>query len=233
MTDAIDRSRRYDPSLVQGQRLLVINPNTNPVVTALIRDGAALFRSQAIDIVVESPPRGPLSIETQADREIAEAESLTLIGTRAVEGYGAIVLGCFDDIALEAGRRIASMPIISASEAGIAAAGATGLRFAVVTTVESAVPAIEVLLDRYGASGAPVRAAGIGVAAAAAGERWATERLEATIRRAIQADKAEAILLGSGGLTGRAEAFATIFGVPVIDAVLAAIETALGMIHPS
>lgn len=205
--------------------VLVINPNTNPAVTGLVRRAAAGIAAPGV-VTVVNPAEGPFSIETDEDRDRAEAELLALIGREASAGYGAMALACFDDIGLASAQRLAGVPVISACAAGIGAARAIG-RFTTVTTFESAVPTIRELLARYGAVGMPVRAAGIGVAAAAAGERWANARLEAAVRAAIQLDRAEAILLASGGLTGRTEALSKMFDVPVIDAVVAGIEQAL------
>jgi allantoin racemase len=108
--------------------------------------------------------------------------------------------------------------------AGIARGLERGGRFAIITTVESAVPGIERLAAAYGAAHlCTIRAAGVGVAETAARTPLAEIRLAASIERAITEDRAEAIVLGSGALTGRAEALAKRFGIPFIDGLTEAI----------
>ncbi len=66
----------------------------------------------------------------------------------------------------------------------------------------------------------------MGVAVAAGDSAAAEAQIAAAMRAAIEEDGAGAILLGSGGLTGRAEGLARRFAVPVIDAVAAAVSRA-------
>lgn len=122
------------------------------------------------------------------------------------------------------------VPVVGTCEAGIAAARTVASRFSIVATVHAAVPGIHRLLTRYGATDiCTVRAAGIGVAAAAAGAANTEDRINSTIREAIDRDGAEAILLGSGGLTGRAQELESRFGIPLVDGVAAAIKMAEGL----
>jgi hypothetical protein len=77
------------------------------------------------------------------------------------------------------------------------------------------------MLTRYGAADqACVHAAGIGVAEAAGDGTQAAEKIAASIRSAIEQDGATTIVLGSGGLCGRAADLQRSFGLPVIDPVL-------------
>lgn len=122
------------------------------------------------------------------------------------------------------------VPVVGTCEAGLAAARTVASRFSIVTTVHAAVPGIHRLLTRYGATDiCTVRAAGIGVAAAAAGAANTEDQINSTIREAIDRDGAEAILLGSGGLTGRAQELESRFGIPVVDGVAAAIKMSEGL----
>lgn len=210
-------------SPVVPERLLVINPNTNPRVTERIRDVAKQLACRDIICEVRNPLEGPISIETSADRAIAEPMVIEIVRQHCSKGTRGFVLACFDDIGLTEARRLAAGPVIDACEAGIVAARTLTERFVVVTTVESAVPRIKMLASRYGSSsGCSVRAAGIGVADAASGA--AAERLHAVIVKAIESDGAKVIVLGSGGLAGQANALSRQYGVPVIDGVGAAIS---------
>lgn len=213
-----------------ARRLLVINPNTNPAVTEKIRAQAELVLSPQTRVTVVNPATGPFSIETREHRDDAIPRVISLVRTLSVERYDAYVFGCFDDIALFETRAMVGVPVVGTCEAGIAAARTVASRFTIVTTVHSAVPGIHTLLDRYGAAGiCTVRAAGIGVAAAAGDEGDAEARIHHAVEQAITNDGAEAILLGSGGLAGRAADLTQRFGIPFIDGVAAAIKMAEGL----
>ena len=218
------------PAGAAHRRLLVVNPNANPAVTARVRRAAEAVIAPGTDLTVVNSAAGPFSIETAAERAAAEALLPPLFESHMAGGFDACVLACFDDIALAAARTLMGIPVVGACEAGFAAARTVGSRFCFVTTVDSAVPTIRALLARYGASGiAGVRAAGIGVAEAAAAGAAAEFRLVAAIRDAIDLDRADAILLGSGGLAGRADDLSRLFAIPVIDAVAAAVKMAEGL----
>ncbi|MBS0246621.1 MAG: Asp/Glu racemase [Proteobacteria bacterium] len=209
-----------------GARLLVLNPNTNEQVTANIRSAAEPAVAAGTRLTVCNPPRGPFAIEDAADRAEAEPNVMELIRAQAAQ-YDAVVMACFDDIALDEARHVAGCPVIGAVEAALTAALALAPRFSVVTTVVAAVPTIVALLERYGAADVcTVRAAGIGVAEAASGEGEASRKIAAAIADAVRLDGAKAVILGSGGLAGRAGEFAAAAGVPVIDAILAAVRMA-------
>ena len=231
--DAADTFRAGGAASAGGvRRVLVINPNTNPAVTALVARACDAFRAPALAFEVVNPPTGPFSIETAPQREQAERAVLALVQARGHERHDAYVTACFDDLALDALRRRVAVPVLGACEAGIHAARAISSRFLVLTTVPQAVPGISLLMHRYGAGDrATVRAAGLGVAQAAAAGPQALERLVDTVRTAVREDGTQAVLLASGGLTGRAQALAQATGLPVVDAVGAAIGRAAARVR--
>lgn len=213
-----------------ARRLLVVNPNTNPAVTRAIGDAAAVVVHPGTAVTVVNPDSGPFSIETAEHREMAAPRVVSLVRDNRAQGYDAYVLGCFDDIGLVEARALAGVPVVGTCEAGIAAARTLANRFAIITTVHSAVPGIHDVLRRYGADGiCTVRAAGVGVADAAANGAQAEARLLAAIRQAIETDGAQAILLGSGGLAGKAPGLRRTVPVPVIDGIQAAVKMAEGL----
>ena len=207
-------------------RLLVVNPNSNPAVNALLRAVADRVLPVGTAAQIVSSAQSPLSIETPAHRARAEPLALDLLARNP--GFDAYVMACFDDIALAGGRRMLSAPVIGAVEAAVAMARLRADRFAVVTTVETAIPGIRRVLDGLGAGRqCAVHAAGIGVATAANGSHAADRRLDAAIAHARDTGRAGAIILGSAGLAGRAAELEARHGLPVIDAMEAAIRLAL------
>ncbi|MDD9745112.1 MAG: aspartate/glutamate racemase family protein [Marinovum algicola] len=207
------------------RRILVVNPNGNPEVTRLVSDAATGVLDRATSARVLHPEGSPRSIETRADRAVAEPLAIDLLSRHP--GYDAYVMACFDDIAVSGGRRFLEAPIVCAAEAAISVARLFAPRIAIVTTVDTMVPGIRALVAALGAGDiCTVRAAGIGVASAAAGGAEISRKLDATIQDARNFDGAGAIILGSGGLTGRARALSARHGIPVIDSIEAALTMA-------
>lgn len=206
----------------QQRRLLIVNPNSNPKVTARVQLSAdRVLGSDCRALAIQSPD-GPHSIETLADRRIAEPRVNALLAQH--QDYDAYVMACFDDIGVKAARRFLNAPVVDAVEASVAIARLYGPRFAIVTTVDAMVPGICALVETLSTSGeCTVRAAGIGVASAAAGEPEAMKRLDGAITHLRDVDGAKAIILGSGGLTGHAARLSHNHGLPVIDCIEAAV----------
>lgn len=214
-------TRRHE---MTGRKLLVINPNTNPQVTERIHIALAPLASATLDIEVINPPDGPFAIERPEDRQAAEPNVVALVRSRLAAPVDGYVLACFDDIAISQLRQIVDVPVISMAEAGIRDALGRGGPFTIVTTVHEAIPAIEILRRRYGASSrCTIRAAGIGVADANSQSDLAERKLFETVEQAVEADRAEAIVLGSGAFAGRAQALEARFGIPFIDGLTTAI----------
>jgi allantoin racemase len=210
-----------------ARRILVINPNTNPAVTERVRIVGESVVSPGTEIHAVNPEQGPFGIESAEDRAEAEPQVISMIREGSKKGFDAFVLACFDDIGLGVARGLVRGPVVGSCEAGIGVAQTLARRFSVITTFANAVPTIRGLMRRYGVMDiTTVRAAGISVAEAAANGDGDNRDLLDAVRNAMEIDKAEAILLGSGGLTGRARSLSRQFGIPVIDGTAAAIKLA-------
>ncbi len=214
-----------------GRRLLVVNPNSNPLVTGLVAAAARAAAPRDVEVSVTSPADGPFAIETPAHRAAAVPPVLRLIEMHREAGFDGYVLACFDDIAVPETRALVAAPVTDLAEAGIAAALTAGGRFTVLTTVTAAVPRILELVQRFGAAErCTIRAAAIGVAEAAERSPATRQRLAAVIHAALAEDQATAILLGSGALAGAAPMLDPCCPVPIIDPVTAAVRRLAGQI---
>lgn len=208
------------------RRILVINPNSNAAITARIRALAEHSLGPGVKAQVVDMPGAPVAIQSPADRAVAEPLVIARIRMAVAEGFSAVALGCFDDIAVSA-RGLVSVPIIDAVEASLARARICARRFAIVTTFDAAVPRIRDLVARQGLSGiCTVRAAGIGVSAAADMTPGTLAKLRAVISAATDEDGAEAVILGSGALAGRSAVLSRGCKVPIIDSIEEAIRRA-------
>lgn len=213
-----------------GRRLLVINPNSNAAITAQVQTLADRVLDADVKATVVGLPGAPLAIQSPADRAAAEPRAITRIEQGVAEGYDGFVLACFDDIAISQRGRIPH-PIVDAVDASFSLARTVARRFTVVTTFDAAVPRIQALAERHGlADICTVRAAGVGVSAAAELAPAALARLHLAIDAAIREDRAEAIILGSGALAGRGSVLIEGRGISVIDSIEAALRLAAASI---
>jgi allantoin racemase len=201
-----------------SRRLLLINPNTNAEVTRRVHAAARASAAAATCIDAQNPVQGPFSVEGDRDRAAAAPHVIDLVRKTLTRPYDGYVLACFDDIAIAEVRSMVAAPVISMAEAAIRTAIERAGKFAIVTTVTSAVPSISRLLERYGvADRCTVLATGFGVAETSGQSVAAEAGLRDVLLKARNEVHAEAIVLGSGAFGGRRTELATTFGIDIID----------------
>ncbi|MEQ8326957.1 MAG: aspartate/glutamate racemase family protein [Parvibaculum sp.] len=212
-------------------RLLVVNPNTTLSMTQKIGEAARRVALPGTEIVAVSPQEGPASIEGYFDEALCLAGLLKTVGAHA--DADAIVIACFDDTGLDAVRCMTDAPVVGIGEAAFHAASFLSNKFAVVTTLSRSVPAIEHNLTRYGLATrcAKVRASEVAVLDLESNAGGARNSISGEIRKAIEDDHAEAIVLGCAGMTDFAASLAAEHGLPVIDGVAVAVALAESLVR--
>ena len=212
-------------------RILVVNPNTTASMTEKIGAAARRVASAGTEIVAVNPALGPASIEGFYDEAMSLAGMLDVI--RKAEGYDAVVIACFDDTGLDAARCLTDKPVIGIGEAAYHFASMIANKFSVVTTLARSVPALEHNLHRYGliARCARVRSSEVAVLELEHPGSDACARISAEIGRAVDEDRAEAIVLGCAGMADLADRLAREHGLPVLDGVTCAVGIAETMVR--
>lgn len=212
-------------------QILVVNPNTTASMTVTIAAAARAVAGAWTEVVAVTSSMGPASIEGYYDEALAVPGLLIEIAAGERAGAQAAIIACFDDTGLDAARAMASIPVIGICEAALNVASYIAQRFTVVTTTERSRVPVEGLVQRYGMAGrARVRAADIPVLALEDTTSGAVEKLRAEIARAIEEDRAEAIVLGCAGMADLAHQLRDEFDLPVIDGVGAAVKQAEALI---
>jgi allantoin racemase len=206
-------------------RLLVVNPNTTAGMTATIAAAARGAAAPGTEIDALNPAMGPASIEGYYDEAFALPGLLQEIGAAEQRGCQGAVIACFDDTGLDAARSLVTMPVVGICEAAMHVASLIAGKFVVVTTLSRSIPPLEMLARRYGmAERCRILAAEIPVLALEHPTPEVTRRLTDECRRAIDVDRAEAIILGCAGMTALAAMLAAELGLPVIDGVVAGVK---------
>lgn len=211
-------------------RILVINPNTTPSMTAKIGAAARSAAASGTEITAVNPADGPPSIEGYFDEVFAIPG---LIGEmQKAPDMDAYVIACFDDTGLDAARCLTPAPVIGIGEAAFHVASLVAGKFSVITTLARSVPAIEHNLARYGLVSrcARVRAADVPVLDLEVAGSDAQSKISTEIGRAVAEDRAEAIVLGCAGMTDLAERLSADHGLPVIDGVACAVKLAENLV---
>lgn len=210
--------------------ILVINPNTTRSMTEKIGRAAAAAAATGTSIHAINPADGPVSIEGAYDDVFAAAAALrALRAAPTADGY---VIACFDDTGLDGARALLDGPVVGIGEAAFHFASLVGHKFGVVTTLERAVPTLERNLAAYGLAARCARVAAAEVAVLDLEEPGsdAARKVEATARRLVEEDGAEAIALGCAGMADLADRMSDALGVPVVDGVASAVKLVEGLI---
>lgn len=212
-------------------RILVINPNTTAAMTEKIGAAARRIAAPGTEIVAVNPASGPVSIEGYYDEAISVPGLLEVI--RRTPDVDAVVIACFDDTGLDAARCVTDRPVVGIGEAAYHMAAMLANKFSVVTTLARSVPALEHNLHRYGLAArcARVRSSEVPVLDLEKPGTNARARISAEVGRAIEEDRAEAIVLGCAGMTDLTEALAAEHGLPVLDGVVCAVSLSESMVR--
>ncbi|PHP65378.1 Asp/Glu/hydantoin racemase [Zhengella mangrovi] len=207
-------------------RMLVVNPNTTASMTRKIGLAAKAAASPGTEILAVNPDEGPASIEGYFDEAMSLAGLIRTVGRH--RDADAIVIACFDDTGLDAVRCMTEAPVLGIGEAAFHAAAMLSNTFSVVTTLSRSIPAIQHNLVRYGLASrcGKVRASEVPVLDLEREGSDACLKISDEIARAIETDRAEAIVLGCAGMTDLAHNLSAQHGVPVIDGVAAAVSMA-------
>ena len=203
-------------------RILLVNPNTTASMTEKIAAAARRVARPDTEIIATNPTEGPASIQGFHDAAMCVPGLLQEIAR--YPDVDAVVIACFDDTGLDAARCSMDAPVIGIGEAAYHAASFLSCKFSVITTLGRSVPGIEANLVRYGLNVrcARVRATEIPVLALERNDPAILQRISDEIRRAIDEDKAEAIVLGCAGMADLMKRLSAEFGLPVIDGVACA-----------
>lgn len=176
-------------------------------------------------------PEGPATIEGAADAALVVPEMLALVPRWEAEGFDAIVPGCFSDPGLDALRERTAIPVIGPGAAALHLAAQLGTRVSILSPSGRGHGRVAARLRAMGLGDlfASVRGVGASVMDLAEQRPGALERIVAAGRLCVEADGADALVLGCMSmafLPGVAHTLQLAIGHPVINPVLAALKTA-------
>jgi allantoin racemase len=149
----------------------------------------------------------------------------------------AVIINCFGDPGLDAGREVASIPVVGPCEASMHLAAMLGHRFSVITVLERLIPELELHAQKYGVGWklASARSVDLPVLDLEKGREQFVERMVERAVEAIEEDGAHVIVLGCTGLAGLAEQVKaglsrSGYEVPVVDPAATALKVAEALV---
>jgi len=212
-------------------RILVINPNSNQLVTQGLEQALKpLDLEGGPEIVCETLTEGPYGIESQAD-----VDGVTMPLRRLVEGdnqSAAFVIACYSDPGLHVCREATDRPVFGIAECGVLTALARAETFGVIAIAQRSIRRHVRYLRQMGLMDRLTRERplNMSVAEIASGEGTLAKMIE--VGRALKdEDGAGAIVMGCAGMARHRRQLEQALGIPVIDPTQAAVTMALGTVQ--
>ena len=145
------------------------------------------------------------------------------------DGFDAVVTSCFDDPFLYPAREISKNIIVTApGESSMYLASVLGSKFSIIVGRDKWIPQMRENVYKYGLGEklASFRSLGLGVLDFHRDEELTLKKMKEEIRRAIEEDRAEVIVLGCSMQFGFYRELQKEFKVPVIDSMIAGLKQA-------
>jgi allantoin racemase len=212
-------------------RLLLINPNPTTAMTANMAAAAEAAASPGTEVIPVTVTDSVPFIDGFYDEAVAAAAVVRCVAERDGE-FDAAIVACFGDPGLYGAREVTGAPVVGIAEASFALAMSLGHRFGIVSTIDRATPGTVDLLRHYGIESrcAAVEPTGVDVLDLDGDADGAAGPIEAAGRRAVDAG-AEVLCLGCGAMVGTRERVEASLGVPVVEAVPAAVALAESLVR--
>lgn len=213
-------------------RILVVNVNTTQSMTDGIAEAARRVAAPGTEIVALTPRFGAESVEGNFESYLAAVAVMDRVLSYP-EPYDAVIQAGYGEHGREGLQELLDVPVVDITEAAASTAMFLGHSYAVVTTLDRAIPLIEDRLKLAGldARCASVRASGMSVLELESEPERAVRAIVDAAASAVQHDRAEVICLGCGGMAELEDEVRSRTGVPVVDGVTAAVTIAESLVR--
>ena len=211
-------------------RLLLINPNTSPAITAAVARSVQEVVGPEVEIVPATGRFGARYISSRAAAAIAAHAALDAFAEHGA-GCDAVYLACFGDPGLSALKELSPVPVVGMAEAACQLACRLGRRFSIVTGGERWGPMLEEFVAGQGLADrlASVRVIAPTGAEIARDPEGALARLTDACEACGREDRADVVVLGGAGLAGLASRIAPTLPVPVLCSIEAGARAAVAL----
>ncbi len=214
-------------------RIRVINPVITREFESLTYREFESLAGPTVKIEVVSLDKGPSSIESRFDEDLAKPDILKKVKEAEQNGVDAVIINCFGDPGLHSAREVVDIPVVGPFQASMALASMLGRKFAIVTVLRSVIPLIEENAEMLGMRSkiASIRSIEVPVLDLEKERVKVRESLLIESKKAIVEDGADIIILGCTGMMGMAKGLQESLhreglNIPVIDPTAASLKLA-------
>ncbi len=220
-----------DTSINDKRRVLWLNPLGYSAYDQPMADYIAEIKQKGTEVTVVSydMPHSPVHLEYRSYEALMQGDTVRMARHASVEGYGAVVIGCFYDPAIEDAREISGEAVVVAPcQASVQIAANLCNKFSVIVGRHKWIEQMTERVNAYGYGSwlASMRSIEIGAHELQEDCGLTISRIIEEGRKAVEEDHAEALILGCTCSFGLFEEIQREVGVPVIDPIVSAFKMA-------
>ena len=216
-------------------KIFIINPDygVTPEQLALRCQLLSAHVGPDVELTMECLTQNKIEIDSALDVALAAPEIITMALRAQREGYDAVVIYCFSDPALDACREVLSIPVVGAGQAACLVAPLVGRQAGLLLASAARTPEKRLFVEQCGVNPARIAAfGGLGEAVDPWGERErALDLLCEAGAKLLEEGGVQVLILGCLSFLGLAKPLERRLGVPVIDAAVAAVAAAEGLVR--
>jgi allantoin racemase len=204
-------------------KLRVVVPILTERWNEVILEEYRRWAEERTEISIVNIKKGPESIESEYDEEVAAPFVLQEVRRAEKDGMDGIIIFCFGNTAIHAAREAVSIPLVGLGEAAQFVATLLGDRFSILSTISNAVPRLWRKAKALGLDSRVVSVRPINIPVLSTDEEEVKGALLKEGRKAVE-EGADVIVLGCGTFFGVEKGLEEELGVPVIHCALAALK---------
>lgn len=203
--------------------VIIINPNSTASMTDAMLETARRAAPRQ-DFEGWTSWNGPPSIQGAADGDTATPPLLELVREASERNPDGIIVGCFDDTALQQAAAMVTCPVIGLGQSSYHYAALRNWRFSVVTTLPVSVPVLEANIQGMGLGSfvSRVRASDVPVLELESDPEGSSATIVAEALEAQSKDDISAVILGCAGMVQVMHSVETALDIQTIDPVVCA-----------
>ena len=177
-------------------KIKIIMPFQITIIDEATERTAKQYASEGTEIICVHPEKAPEKIAGQYDEALAVPGLLEEVGKAGDEGFDGILISCFGDPGLKPARELAHIPVVGTCEPCMLIGAALAQRFSVITVPPNLVCMAEDMAKLLGVYEKLASVRHLGVEAYTLGTEELIERTYEESVKAIEQDRAHALVLG-------------------------------------
>lgn len=200
-----------------GERIVIINPNSTEAVTRGIDEALEPLRFKdgpTLDCVTLA--EGPPGIETQGHADGVVGHLCDLI-RREDNRADAFVIACFGDPGLHSARETTTKPVFGIAECAYGTALNLGERFGVIAILQNSVMRQRRYIRQLGLGARYAASLPVGLGVTSLEEDTVAERMVGVGRELVEDHGADVLIMGCAGMARHRATVANALGVPVVE----------------